>query len=64
MGANLGYWLVVSEPRLAAVAHLYCFADFSELIRSGVHNLHGIYLTVPAVLTVTSTGKIACQMAP
>jgi dienelactone hydrolase len=28
MGATLGYWLGAVEPRLAAVAHLCCFADF------------------------------------
>lgn len=64
MGATLGYWLAAVEPRLAAVAHLCCFADFSELIRTGAHDLHGIYLTVPGLLTLTSNGKIAGQIAP
>ena len=64
MGATLGYWLAAVEPRLAAVAHLCCFADFSELIRTGAHDLHGIYLTVPGLLTLTSIGKIAGQIAP
>ena len=64
MGATLGYWLTVVEPRVAAVAHLCCFADFSEIIHSGAHDLHGIYLTVLGVLTGTSNRKIADQMAP
>ena len=64
MGATLGYWLAAVEPTLDAVAHLCCFNDFSELIRTGAHDLHGIYLTVPGLLTVTSNGKIAGQIAP
>ena len=64
MGPTLGYWLAAIEPRLAAVAHLCCFTDFSELIRTGAHELHRIYLAVPGLLTVTSNGKIAGQIAP
>ena len=53
MGATLGYWLAAIEPRLAAVAHLCCFADFSELIRTGAHDQHRIYLAVPGLLAGT-----------
>ena len=64
MGATLGYWLAAIEPRRAAVAHLCCFTDFSELIRTGAHDLHRIYLAVPGLLTVTSNGEIAGQITP
>ncbi|MFA3918810.1 alpha/beta hydrolase family protein [Ruegeria hyattellae] len=64
MGATLGYWLAAAEPRVAALAQLCCFADFAELIRSGAHDLHGLYLTIPGLLNVASNGEIAGQIAP
>ncbi|MBL4872927.1 MAG: prolyl oligopeptidase family serine peptidase [Rhodobacteraceae bacterium] len=64
MGATFGYWLAAVEPRIAAVAHLCCFADFEELIKTGAHDLHGIYLTVPGLLNVASNSEIASQVAP
>lgn len=64
MGATLGYWLAAAEPRVAAVAHLCCFADYAKLIDSGAHDLHGIYLTIPGLLNVASNGEIAAQIAP
>ena len=64
MGATLGYWLAAVEPRLAAVAHLCCFADFAALIASGAHDRHGHYLTVPGLLRLASNGEIAGLIAP
>ena len=64
MGATLGYWLAAIEPRLAAVAHLCCFADFDRLIETGAHDLHGIYLTVPGLPALVSNGVLAGQVAP
>ncbi|HRO10284.1 CocE/NonD family hydrolase [Amaricoccus sp.] len=64
MGATLGYWLGAVEPRLAAVAHLCCFADFAPLIESGAHDLHGLYLTVPGLVSRVSNGEIAGMIAP
>ena len=64
MGATLGYWLGAVEPRVAAVAHLCCFADFGPLVASGAHDLHGIYLTVPGLLAMASNGEIAGLIAP
>jgi dienelactone hydrolase len=64
MGATLGYWLAAVEPRVAAVAHLCCFADFGPLVESGAHDLHGIYLTVPGLLELASNGEIAGLVAP
>ena len=64
MGATLGYWLGAVEPRVAAVAHLCCFADFGPLLESGAHDLHGVYLTVPGLLALASNGEIAGTIAP
>ena len=64
MGATLGYWLAAVEPRVAAVAHLCCFADFGPLIVSGAHDMHGHYLTVPGLLAMASNGEISGLIAP
>jgi dienelactone hydrolase len=64
MGCTLSYWLAAMDPRIAAVAHLCCFADFRTLIALGNHDLHGIYLTVPGLLAETDAGAIASLIAP
>lgn len=64
MGATLGYWLAAVEPRLALCAHLSAFADFGRLIALGAHDLHGIYLTVPGLLSLADNGTIAGLVAP
>ncbi len=64
MGATLGYWLAAVEPRVAAVAHLCCFADFAPMVASGAHDGHGHYLTVPGLLRIASNGEIAGLIAP
>jgi dienelactone hydrolase len=64
MGCTLGYWLAAMDHRIAAVAHLCCFADFRTLIELGNHDLHGIYLTVPGLLSETDAGGIASLIAP
>ncbi|MBA5778251.1 dienelactone hydrolase family protein [Stappia sp. F7233] len=64
MGATLGYWLASVDPRIAAIAHLCCFADFAAMIETGAHDLHGPYLTVPGLLTFASNGAIAGLVAP
>lgn len=64
MGCTLSYWLAAMDLRIAAVAHLCCFADFRTLIALGNHDLHGIYLTVPGLLAETDAGAIASLIAP
>lgn len=64
MGATLGYWLAAVDPRIAALAHLCCYADFEALIEAGAHDLHGIYLTVPGLLPLAGNGEIAGLIAP
>jgi dienelactone hydrolase len=64
MGCTLGYWLAAMDPRIAAVAHLCCFADLRTLIELGNHDLHGIYLTIPGLLAEADAGAIASLIAP
>ncbi|MCD7061384.1 alpha/beta hydrolase [Pelagibacterium xiamenense] len=64
MGATFAYWLAAIDPRIACVAHLCCYADFETLIALGVHDLHGIYLTVPGLLALAGNGEIAGLIAP
>jgi dienelactone hydrolase len=64
MGATLGYWLAAVDRRVRALAHECCLADFSALIEAGAHDLHGIYLTVPGLLQITSNGQLAGMVAP
>jgi dienelactone hydrolase len=64
MGAMASCWLAAVDERIAAIAHLCCYADFATLIEMGNHNIHGIYLTIPGLLAETSTGEIAGLVAP
>ncbi len=64
MGCTLSYWLAAMDERIAAVAHLCCFADFRTMIELGAHDGHGIYLTVPGLLNEADGGTIAALVAP
>lgn len=64
MGCVLSYWLAAVDRRIAAVAHLCCFADFRTMIDLGAHDGHGIYLTVPGLLREADGGTIAGLIAP
>jgi dienelactone hydrolase len=64
MGCVLSYWLAAIDKRIAAVAHLCCFADFRTMIELGAHDGHGIYLTVPGLLKEADGGAIAALIAP
>lgn len=64
MGATLSYFLSAIDRRIAAIAHLCCYADFATLIEIGAHDRHGHYLTIPGLLRETSTGEIAGLVAP
>lgn len=64
MGATLAYWLGALEPRVQAVAHLCAFADMGPLIAQNAHDLHGIYMTVPGLLTVGDLSDVAAMIAP
>jgi acetyl esterase/lipase len=64
MGATHAYWLAALDDRVSAVAHLCAFADITPLIASGAHDLHGIYMTVPGLLTHGDMGDVAALIAP
>ncbi len=64
LGSTLAYWHAALDPRIRAVAHLCCYADYATLVELGAHDNHGIYLLVPGLLRHTSTGEIAGLVAP
>jgi dienelactone hydrolase len=64
MGATHAYWLAALDDRIGAVAHLCVFADMGPLIASGAHDLHGIYMAVPGLLTQGDMGDVAALIAP
>jgi dienelactone hydrolase len=64
MGATLAYWVCALDGRLRAAAHLCCFADLAHLISTGAHDLHGVYMVVPGLVSSASTGQIAGMFAP
>lgn len=64
MGCMLSYWLAAMDERIAAVAHLCCFADLRTLVQLGAHDRHGIYLVVPGLLNEADAGIIAALVAP
>lgn len=64
MGGALASWLGALDHRVAAVADLCMLADIKDLIALGVHDRHGIYLTVPGLLALADMGDIAGLIAP
>lgn len=64
MGATLGTWLAAVDGRVAALAQMVSLADMAALIESGAHDLHGPYLTVPGLVPLAATGRIAGLVAP
>lgn len=64
MGATLTFWLGALEPRIKAAAHLLSFADLDMLAKTPAHDLHGIYMMVPGLLSTCRTGQIAGLIAP
>lgn len=64
MGGALASWLGALDGRISAVADLCMLADVKELIALGVHDRHGIYLTVPGLLALADMGDVAGLIAP
>jgi len=64
LGSTLAYWHAAVDPRIKAIAHLCCYADYATLVEHGAHDSHSIYLLVPGLLRHTSTGEIAGLVAP
>jgi dienelactone hydrolase len=64
MGGTLAWWLAAMDARVAAAVSMCCFADLGRLIETGAHDGHGIYMTVPGLLGVTTTGRLSGLAAP
>lgn len=64
MGAAHAYWLAALDDRVAGCAHLSMLADIGPMIETGVHDRHGVYLTVPGLLNLAETGDVAGLIAP
>ena len=64
MGSTHAYWLAALDERVACAVALCSFADLSTLVASGAHDGHGIYMTVPGLLSGWSTGTVAGLAAP
>lgn len=64
MGATLAFWLAALDSRVRCLAHLCCFADLAELVRLNGHDRHGLYMTVPGLVSQWRTGEIAGLAAP
>ena len=64
MGSTLAWWLAGLDTRLRAAAALCSFADIGELVKDGLHDPHGIYMTVPGQMQLARTGQIAGLVAP
>ncbi|MEO1701329.1 MAG: prolyl oligopeptidase family serine peptidase [Pseudomonadota bacterium] len=64
MGGTQAYWLAAMDERIAAAVSLCSFADLRCLVKSGNHDKHGHYMSVPGLLKVASTGQIAGLVAP
>jgi dienelactone hydrolase len=64
MGCTHAFMLAALDDRLKAVAHLCCFADYELMIRSGAHEGHGHYMTIPGLVAEMSTGEICGAVAP
>jgi dienelactone hydrolase len=64
MGGTLAWWLAAMDARVAAAVSMCCFADLGRLIATGAHDGHGIYMTVPGLLGVTTTGRLSGLAAP
>ena len=64
MGSTLAWWLAALDPRIKATTAQCSFADLATLVKTGGHDGHGIYMTVPGLLTKARTGQIAGLTAP
>jgi len=64
MGSTLSYFHAAMDERIAAVAHLCCFADQRTMIELDAHDGHGIYMTIPGLLAEADAGSIAALVAP
>jgi len=64
MGGTHAWWLAALDTRVSASVALCCFADLGCLIEQNLHDGHGIYMSVPNLLSHISTGELAAKTCP
>lgn len=64
MGGTLAWWLAAMRDGFAAAVSIACFADLERLVETGAHDGHGIYMTVPGLLPLVSSGTLCGAAAP
>lgn len=64
MGGTLAWWLAAMAGGFAAAVTIACFADLGTLVDTGAHEGHGLYMNVPGLLPLASTGRICGLAAP
>ncbi|MFK7856799.1 MAG: dienelactone hydrolase family protein, partial [Granulosicoccus sp.] len=64
MGGTHAWWLSALDERIRASVALCCFADLACLVEQKQHDIHGIYMSVPGLLTLTTTAKLAARACP
>ena len=64
MGSTHAFWLAALDARVRAAVALCSLADLGQLVAAGGHDGHGLYMTVPNLLSSARTGQIAGLIAP
>ncbi|MFM8878323.1 MAG: alpha/beta hydrolase family protein [Verrucomicrobiota bacterium] len=64
MGATRTWWLMALDERLRAGVAVACMTRYTELIREGGLNAHGIYYFVPGMLRHFDTEAVMALAAP
>lgn len=64
MGATLASFLGAIRTDINAVIQICSFANLAPLLKTGAHDLHGHYMTVPGLLLHHDMGEVACLVSP
>ncbi|MEM9222849.1 MAG: dienelactone hydrolase family protein, partial [Pseudomonadota bacterium] len=64
MGGTLAYLYAALHTEVAACAQLIVFSDIAPLIATGMHDLHGHYMTIGGLLPDHDMGDISALVAP
>lgn len=64
MGATLASFLGAIRSDICAVIQICSFANLMPLLKTGAHDLHGHYMTVPGLLPHYDLSDVACLVSP
>ena len=64
MGATLASFLGAMRTDISAVIQICSFANLMPLLKTGVHDLHGHYMTVPGLLPNYDLSDVARLVSP